>query len=505
MRSTRAASATSPSSAARPAWRARRCSRRAPRMPPAPGASSSSLLEPGATRRRRIDPLRPELMFRRGWSRRRRRDRRGDDRGLRLRRRRRGARARCRACSASPRGWCSTPTRSTPSPPTPRCRRCSRRARARGHATVLTPHPLEAARLLGARPRRGAGRSAAARRASWPQRFALRGRAQGLGHRDRRARTARRASTPPATPRSPAPAPATCSPAGSAGAGRRPAATRVRGRDARPSIEQAPRPSRQRPAPLRAADLVERLHRRARGELTAASAPPLSRACIALPISSVPWAAPLSGTVSPSRSEIASNCSATCSAASSRRADVDALRQRDVRALERAGAGAQDRARRRVLGDQREQARRHRAGLEQRQHRLGHTGLSVIRVAAVGARQLTRMSFFAPSIDERLHQADQRHLGGAVVGLAEVAVQARSTRSSSRCGRSSARASSSQTALVQFTAPIRWTSTHERKSSSVHLREALVAQDAGVVDQDVDAAPVGERLRRPSPARRRSR
>jgi hypothetical protein len=41
-------------------------------------------------------------------------------------------------------------------------------------------------------------------------------------------------------------------------------------------------------------------------------------------------------------------------------ADVDALRQRDVGALERAGAGAQDRPRRRVVGDEREQARRHR-------------------------------------------------------------------------------------------------------------------------------------------------
>ena len=58
------------------------------------------------------------------------------------------ARAAAAARARAPRS-CSTPTRSTRSPPTASLRRCCRRARARGRATVLTPHPLEAARLLG--------------------------------------------------------------------------------------------------------------------------------------------------------------------------------------------------------------------------------------------------------------------------------------------------------------------------------------------------------------------
>jgi NAD(P)H-hydrate repair Nnr-like enzyme with NAD(P)H-hydrate dehydratase domain len=45
--------------------------------------------------------------------------------------------------------WCSTPTRSTPWPPTPRCAPPWPRAAAAVHRRVLTPHPLEAGRLLG--------------------------------------------------------------------------------------------------------------------------------------------------------------------------------------------------------------------------------------------------------------------------------------------------------------------------------------------------------------------
>jgi hypothetical protein len=40
-----------------------------------------------------------------------------------------------------------------------------------------------------------------------------------------------------------------------------------------------------------------------------------------------------------------------------------------------------------------------------------------------------------------------------------------------------------------MTVPMRCTSTTSRKSSRAHLREALVAQDAGVVHQDVHATP----------------
>ena len=60
--------------------------------------------------------------------------------------------------------------------------------------------------------------------------------------------------------------------------------------------------------------------------------------------------APDCGTISPSRSAIAANCAATASGVGS--ASFTPLRQRDVRGLDDAGAGAEDRAGRRVLADQ---------------------------------------------------------------------------------------------------------------------------------------------------------
>ena len=198
-------------------------------------------------------------MFRPRLVQRARRRARRDDGRLRLRRRRR--RARGPAAPAQPRalGSCSTPTRSTRSPPTRRCSRCWSRARAAACTTVLTPHPLEAARLLGHQHRRRPGRPARRRAGA---RRALRGdgRAQGFGHRDRRAGSRAGASARPATPSlAIAPAPATCWPAGSAACGPRPQQPPKTARSSRPgmpSSTMAPRPSRGAGA-LRAADLVE--------------------------------------------------------------------------------------------------------------------------------------------------------------------------------------------------------------------------------------------------------
>ena len=113
----------------------------------------------------------------------------------------------------------------------------------------------------------------------------------------------------------------------------------------------------------------------------------------------------------------------------------------------------------------------------------------VICVAAVGARQLTRMPYFSPSMRQRLHQADQRHLRGAVVGLAEVSVE-----TGRRRGHDDA-----AVALLAHAVPDRLGADdgahemdvdHQPKVIEAHLCEALVAQDAGVVDEDVDAPPV---------------
>ena len=44
---------------------------------------------------------------------------------------------------------------------------------------------------------------------------------------------------------------------------------------------------------------------------------------------------------------------------------------------------------------------------------------------------------------------------------------------------------------MQLAEPVRWTSDDGAEIGHVHLGEALVAQDAGIVDQDVDAAIFG--------------
>ena len=317
----------------------------------------------GEPRALALDPLRPELMFRAGWSARRSVGARGERPWSAAAAAATRCARRCRACSRSRRASSSMPTRSTRSRPTPVCSALPSARAGRGLATILTPHPLEAARLLGEHDRRGAGRPAG-RRARARGALSRGRRAEGLGNGRRRPGRGRRASTPPATRRWPAPAPATSSPAGSAAAGRRPArppstvATRgviEHGAAAEPA---APRSDARRRPDRGAAPPRARLSRApARAELSAAPASPCRSRAFLAPRRS-------RGTVSPARSEIASKCATICSRGVGAGADVHALRQRDVGALERAGAGAQDGARRRVFGDQREQARRHRAGLE---------------------------------------------------------------------------------------------------------------------------------------------
>ena len=55
---------------------------------------------------------------------------------------------------------------------------------------------------------------------------------------------------------------------------------------------------------------------------------------------------------------------------------------------------------------------------------IGPSRSSVMRVFAVGAMALHLMLYFAPSTDEHVHEADEAHLRGAVVRLAEVAEDA---------------------------------------------------------------------------------
>ena len=241
----------------------------------------------------------------------RRHDGRAEHRGLRLRRRRCGARR-------------PAPPRRPRLPARARCRRAQRRRRRH-------------------RPADGAGRARQPRPRHRPDAAPARGRAAPRQRRRRRSRpiaSAPRsrwpsATAPPSSSRaraasSPTPgeAPRICATgnaslatagtgdvlAGWIGGRWRPGTTRF---DAATLavVEHGAAAEPAQAGALRAADLIERLYRRGRDRLSGPrAAQPAAR--IALPTSSVPCAAPLSGTVSPSRSEISSQRSATCSAAS---------------------------------------------------------------------------------------------------------------------------------------------------------------------------------------------
>ena len=94
---------------------------------------------------------------------------------------------------------------------------------------------------------------------------------------------------------------------------------------------------------------------------------------------------------------------------------------------------------------------------------------------------------------QRLHEADQRQLGGAVVALAEVAVQP-----GGRGGHQDApvflRHHVRPGRLDQVHGAHQVHIQHQAEIGQIHLGEALVAQDAGVADQRVDAAPGVQRL-----------
>ena len=136
--------------------------------------------------RRRVDAAQPDLMLRRlGFA-----GPGGDGGRLRLRRRRCGARGAAQGAvdRAGAGARCRRAERA--SPPIRNCRSLLQARSRRGRATVLTPHPLEAARLLGCDRGGGAGRPAGCRR-ELAQRFGCVVVLKGSGSVDRRAGRAR--------------------------------------------------------------------------------------------------------------------------------------------------------------------------------------------------------------------------------------------------------------------------------------------------------------------------
>jgi hypothetical protein len=118
---------------------------------------------------------------------------------------------------------------------------------------------------------------------------------------------------------------------------------------------------------------------------------------------------------------------------------------------------------------------------------LGHPG-GGSRRQAIDADIVPR-----PFQCQRLHQPDQRHLGGAVVGLAEIAVQPRRRR----------RHHDASIVLRPHDIPYglgaidrahQVNVDHRTEIRQPHLCEGFVAQVAGIVDQDVHAPPGIDRL-----------
>ena len=174
-------------------------------------------------------------------------------------------------------------------------------------------------------------------------------------------------------------------------------------------------------------------------------------------------------------------------------AEPDALGQGDVGGLKRTGTGAQNGAGRRLARGQHQHGRHHRLRLEGRQHRLGHQALG----HAGGRRGRQRIDVdvvFGAFERQRLHQAHQRQLGGTVIGLAEIAIQA-----ARRGGHDDAavllRIHQGPDRLAAVHGAHQVHVHHQLKVGDVHLGKGLVTQDAGVVDQNVDPAPGGHSLR----------
>ena len=133
------------------------------------------------------------------------------------------------------------------------------------------------------------------------------------------------------------------------------------------------------------------------------------------------------------------------------------------------------------VGDDRRDQRRVELVAERAHDVLGHPGEGE-RGDGVG------LDAVAGALDgEHPGEADEAHLRRAVVGLAEVAEDAGGRRrrhdAAVPCSRMWTHAG-----LVTLNAPFRCTSSTGSSRSGVHVVERLVAQDAGVVDHDVDAA-----------------
>ena len=167
--------------------------------------------------------------------------------------------------------------------------------------------------------------------------------------------------------------------------------------------------------------------------------------------------------------------------------EIDAGRLADMRDGKDAGARAKIDARGRVLAHEKQHARRHRFRRhelrgDRRQQALGHAGARRRREHVDADVVLRALKM------QHVHEPDHGRLRGAVVRLAEIAVDA---------GRRGREHDAPIVALPHarpdgLRAIGRADQVHvedELEIRHLHLGEGLVAQHAGVVDEDVDAPP----------------
>ena len=129
---------------------------------------------------------------------------------------------------------------------------------------------------------------------------------------------------------------------------------------------------------------------------------------------------------------------------------------------------------------------------------------AAMRVAPAGPMQLTVMPILKTSRLTVMREGGDAGLGRGVVGLAEVADEAGARRGVDDAagpdvlaGLAAARASASTAWWVGANVPLRCTLMTESQSASVMLPDRGVAGDAGVVDEDVEAAELLDGLLRP--------
>ena len=169
------------------------------------------------------------------------------------------------------------------------------------------------------------------------------------------------------------------------------------------------------------------------------------------------------------------------------RGQEDAVRLIDAGGGIATRTSAQHRAARRILADKIDQPRRnafHRHQLERlfRDQAFGHAG------ARGGGERVDADIVLRPFQMQHIHEANQAHLGRAIIGLAEIAVNARR------------RAGHHHAAIIGLAHDLPHRLGTGRRAHQMHvhdrleilerhLGEALVAQDSGIVDEDIDPAP----------------